>query len=211
MNDNQYMRWGLPGVVFLFVVFSFWTITPGYDLKVFSDSALVSALAIIIGAGIPIGYIIYQVYFAVVWWTLPNEIARLTIKDVPDAPELEGDDFGHKYMKLQRKQWPHVENFWYKRIYDLGYDKAGFFRERHYHLLSIFHSLGSTITAIILGNFSSFILFRFILKYTAPINWWYLIGLVGFWMATAYIFFINRRYLRYNILCFQNYVLKNIK
>ncbi len=32
-----------------------------------------------------------------------------------------------------------------------------------------------------------------------------------FWRVIALVFFCNRRYLRYNIISFQNYILTNIK
>lgn len=147
MNENQYLRWGIPGWVFFIVVISYWIITPDFAIITFKDLNMIAPITFIIGAGIPFGFIIYQIYFAVTWaGFLPHsDVPRKTIIGVPNSPDL-GDIYDH------RREWPIVENFWYKKIYELGFDKAGFLRDRHYHMVATLHALGSTMTSIFLGN-----------------------------------------------------------
>lgn len=144
MSENQFLRWGIPGWIFILVVVSYWLLTPSFVLQeiVKKDYNLVAPVTFILGAGIPIGFIIYQFYFQLDWlFHRRLKVAEKLLKDVKDVPVVEV--YNYSVYKFQ-EDIQIVEYLWNKKIFNLGTD-ADFLKERHRHMISVLHSLGAWV------------------------------------------------------------------
>ncbi|ANC77393.1 hypothetical protein ABE65_011505 [Fictibacillus phosphorivorans] len=141
--ETKYLiRWGIPGWVFLFFLFS--TIVVGKDLSVVTmlktggtkSVGLVIALA---GIGVPIGYMFHQVNFGIHWFGKQNlsknigYISNLLI-DVDESKDITGENVEDYYL---------IEYLMHNELSKLDEPRLNYLSERYRHLLSTTHSLGA--------------------------------------------------------------------
>lgn len=222
-NEIQYLRWGLPGIIFISVVFVYWLLHSSFSIDIFiGENAIgVAVLAGIVGLSIPVGCLIYQIYFVFRWW-IKNDVDLIT-------QTLNGDndfdqtqfDFYQTYkpslfkslqfitFKEHQIKWPTIESYWYLKITKKS--EAMRLLDRYEHLLNTFHSLGAIITAIIIGNLFSTLLFFLLLLSQPTTEWWKGLVIALLWVIIIIFVYLNRVYVRYNLTVFHNYVLRGTK
>jgi len=212
MSENQYLRWGIPGWIFIIVIVSYWVVTPDFNLDIITKINFVGPVAFIVGAGIPLGFGLYQIYFGVDWWFKKNKLAESILEGVKNGPDLTLPPLSQcgygKFMKSQRKNLPLVENAWHDKLFDIENDSLReSIQNRHNSLLLILHSLRVTVGAIIFGIFSSLTVFKLVRGYIVS-NWVIISMITCFWLIAVITCYLNQKYVQYNIISFQNFIFK---
>jgi hypothetical protein len=162
-NEFQIIRWGIPGWVFLITYFSFKMSLYDFKLSGFIGSfqnptAITGIAAFFAAAGVPIGYIIYQVYFLFKW------DLRFK-KENPMYKAIEGiEELKSKMMNKTHEDWQTIERSFdhYMSVIankkDINYKDIER-RQQHYaNRTSRVHGLGASFTALILGGIVSIVL-----------------------------------------------------
>lgn len=212
-SDNQYLRWGLPGIIFLFVFVCYWILSESFSLNYFigDDSLGLAFLAAIIGISIPLGCIIYQLYFTFRWWVMSaDKLIKQTTENINVFNERYLNRYEHYKPKVVRKmqgKWPIIESYWYKKVGD-NIDKYRLHLDRYEHLLTLYHSLGAIITSIILGHIMCALVFFVFMGYTFCDNWKMGMCIILIWTVIIISLILNRIYIRHNLTVFHNYILR---
>lgn len=207
MGENQFIRYAIPGWLFVLVIVSYWTITPIFDISVIvnKDNNLVPPLTFILGAGVPIGFIIYQFYFSTDWlFHKYFKVADNILHQVNDVNYPSNHMF--KEIWKAQKEIQKVEYAWNKKMKQLG-DSADFFNNRLRYMIIVLHSLGASFFSILLGNIAAFVFFYFIMHINSISNHLEFWSVVFIWTIILVVLFINRYYTQYNIISYQNSIL----
>lgn len=213
-RDNQFLRWGLPGSIFCLVILSYWPLHSSFSIEIIIGEKSIGAwlFAAVIGLSIPIGFLIYQIYFFFRWWFKDDyDLINQTIDGIEDI-ELKLQDKGKKSFfkpSIQVRYWPFIEAYWYK---ELVKKDTEILISRYQHLISTFHALGASIASIILGNISSALLYFLYLD--SSIIWErFFQGLTVFliWLLILSSFYFNRLFVRKNSIVFQNQILREFQ
>ena len=154
MPVDRIIRWGIPGWILLAWLLILYSVT--YHEQVFeflkNDSIeSLSITAVFASVGVPIGYLIHELYFLVTWTSrnLNENLDRITTKvesfPYPDGWEEMND----------KEKYYFIEFLWDKHVHQLedeGHRNA--LIERYRGRLTLIHSLGtlfiSTFCAIII-------------------------------------------------------------
>ncbi len=175
MNDNSaFHKWGIPGwaLVASFTVFILFDAFSANNNEmfdflsgIFSKDSIWQAILfgiLVTGSGIPIGYIIWQIYFYIRWnspvsgpgiWPPYLEgrdaefrkgIKGINFPSVPIAPLLKLD------LKEYKSIGKFVATIIYDVIHDVSPDPEPALR-RHSYLLNTFHSLGASFLGVSVG------------------------------------------------------------
>ncbi len=188
-DQSKYLRWGIPGWMMFISFFGFLLIdvlfsqesnknefyifitqTAQQTVEFSSVSAAVVGL-LIAAAGIPLGFLIYQVYFYI-RWTSPfsrdglfppfvvgrwRDIER-TLAGISDS-QITGQELWRRdwiaepqYTNDHGVRWRYVENFFIENIQKINIDPSGgglYIRYRY--LLDLLHTLGAGLFGLYLG------------------------------------------------------------
>ncbi len=92
-SEFQIIRWGIPGWTFFMTVLLFKLTILDFELssllKSFENPALMAGIAaFFVALGVPLGYVLYQVYYAFKWRTIKAEIVLLATKDIPELASI---------------------------------------------------------------------------------------------------------------------------
>lgn len=137
LDKHDLFRYGLPGAIFLLVLFSFRTVHLNFDFLQIKPADLKLLLTIIIS--LPIGYVVYFIYRA---WHILEEIDEWEEHEAKQIrPLLQTNGIINSSMDTK-----HLTYF----VEFCLYIKSSVpIRERVYGLITRVHSLGGCITAIV--------------------------------------------------------------
>lgn len=210
MNENQFIRYGIPGWTFIIVIVNYWIISNGFTFNSILDKNynFVGPVTFIIGAGLPIGFLIYQLYFQFDW--LAHLILKISSKILTNiqTPDELFKDIKYWTYKTQ-KSIQIVEFMWNKKMYELG-NESEFLNEKLKELLMLLHALGASGIAIVVGHFVSYMLFSIFLGYSKVNNPIAFLTVLIFWAFLLLAIIMNYRYVQYNIICFQNSIIRRV-
>lgn len=204
--ESKYLiRWGIPGWVLIFWMFyqllflkgmnplesNLLDITKGFTL-------LISLTAI----GVPLGYLVHQIYFLIVWVTNKarnfDEIATKIGENFPKHDEWNQD---------KNEDYFQFEYVWHSMLLEQEDEaKRAYIEGRYRHLLSTTHSLG----ALFVSSFIS-LLITSVIVFThwtdRPFNPYFLIGFfMQFIIMISAVY--NHGYYSDNVRAFQIKILK---
>jgi len=197
---RQILRWAIPGwlVILLFLLFLAVRLVITGNISILQDIATKDALTllewevIVGGVGIPLGYLIYQVYWWQYWLGLPSNFvprdkgyeilkdARIDFQKVIGVPL---DDTSNptkvrtlklpflRLRYLEEKPPRIMERYqtnWYLADYawyhTLCQNKIEFLEERAMFLGEVYHSLGVVRTSLVFAFFG-YVLYNFIMSW----------------------------------------------
>jgi len=218
-RDSQFLRWGLPGSIYCMVILSYWSVHSSFSIELFIGEDAISAwlIAAVAGLSIPIGFVIYQIYFVFRWWRKDDlDLIKQTLSGLDKSIinsqrfDLDGDRLAILTPKYQARKWPLIESYWYKQtVINHNVVHPELIITRYQHLINTFHALGATMAAIIIGHVSSIIIFFIFLD--SKLLWGKIllkgIIIVIIWILIWWFFHVNRTYVRYNSIVFQNQML----
>lgn len=92
-SEFQIMRWGIPGWTFIMTVLLFKLAEDKYKIvnlmNSFDNPAVVAGIAaFFVALGVPLGYVVYQVYYAIKWRTMKTKTVLLSTEGIPDLEKL---------------------------------------------------------------------------------------------------------------------------
>ncbi|MFT7830059.1 hypothetical protein [Priestia megaterium] len=205
--ETKYLiRWGIPGWIMIFWVFYQVLFLKGINPLDSKFSDIKNGLTLLISLtalGVPIGYLLHQVYFGVVWVLNKNRHeavkrnARKVGQNFPRHPQW-GNNGDQDYFQF--------EYVWHSVLLNLDAEKRTYIEGRYRHLLSTIHGLGSLfvssaisliVTALIIFTHSS----------DAPFNSYFWTGFV-FQLAIFLSAVCNYGYFSNNLTAFQIKILK---
>ncbi len=173
-SEFQILRWGIPGWVFLATFTVFKLAAVNYQLDVFlraisdNPAAITGVSAFFVALGVPIGYLIYQIYFWLKWTFAGKRMylavigirvleRTLSMKNKRDDWKLVERHFDHMMSVVAAKKEINLEDL--ARRYEWYSSRT-----------SRTHGLGSSIIAMILG-----LIIFILLSIGTEQNWYYLI------------------------------------
>lgn len=154
--ESKYLiRWGIPGWVLIFLVLICLTLTNQFEVSKILAKDPIKALSILItftGMGVPIGYILHQVYFFYNWVSKKNKKLERIIDNLQDYTRIHDDN--------DEKEYQYLEYLWQSELTLLEKDTRDYIAERYRHLLSTTHSLGVLVTCLSTALITSLGIFR---------------------------------------------------
>lgn len=219
-SDRQFLRYGVPGwVATLFFFFLLATADMfSVDMTIFGRALrfgqTIEGTLLLAGAGIPLGYIIYQVYFLFRWsgelkWPrdVPKDVVERTISDIPEHRLTSGNSWRRELWNTDdyQRRWNYLEGLWREKV------TTPQICTRADELMDTFHALGACMWACILSLGFYFIYtchvggFHYLLsKWPATVLLPITIALV----AVRGVIYKNRRWAENRVIDFYNYFLK---
>ncbi|MGU3395009.1 hypothetical protein ACNHOZ_12690 [Priestia sp. D51] len=141
--ETKYLiRWGIPGWIFIFWLFYEFlflkSINP-LDTKLVDISKGFTLLISLTALGVPIGYLLHQMYFGTIWVGNNKRHKHLKktakkIKKFPRHPQW-GNNKDEDYFQF--------EYVWHGVLLNLDAEKRTYIEGRYRHLLGTIHGLGS--------------------------------------------------------------------
>ncbi|MDM5326828.1 hypothetical protein [Neobacillus sp. CF12] len=154
-SEFQIMRWGIPGWIFFMTIFIFKLTVVQFDvvtlLNSFSNPAVVAGFAAFFAAlGVPLGYVLYQVYYGLKWWTIKTKTVTLATEGIDEINQ-------QLYDKSGLELWYTIEGY-FDTLMTIGtHDKKLSYKDlvRRYNSFSNrtsrIHGLGASVLAMIAG------------------------------------------------------------
>jgi len=199
-NAHSFLRWGIPGwtVALGFLIFILGDYVSANDDTMFqlvnhalsfeSIWQVLVAGTLVAGAGVPLGFIIYQVYFYLRWNSPVSKAGLLPPLIVGRMEDLQKTlrDLKDKDLSLQvgwrkkmlRASESHQATWYYVspllREAFVALDSAGVLSDRHAYLMNVLHSLGASILGLGLG-FAVYVLTKWRLGQAEL--WWSVVAL----------------------------------
>jgi hypothetical protein len=140
--ESKYLiRWGIPGWVFiLWMSFIILYAYPDYATKLFEHdpTKLLGIFVTFIGLGVPVGYLIHQIYFSLMWYIKNKELHGI-LKHIQKSKKEnmsvdEVTDHHERYFLIEHK--------WHMEMAMLNKDSRNYLNERFSYLLSTTHGFG---------------------------------------------------------------------
>jgi hypothetical protein len=146
--ESKYLvRWGIPGWVFLTNVI----IIYGMDYSSFFNKILtnnpVQLVGIIIGIfgiGVPIGYMIHQMYFLIYW--IRKKYLKFNLNYITEL--VDNFPYPEGWTGNRQKDYFYIEYLWQSKLSKLEESRMRYISERYRHLLSTTHSLGALLFSL---------------------------------------------------------------
>lgn len=176
-SDSQYVRWGIPGWILFIAIFFFafidteqklfTTITSLFVVNDKGESFWVILFAGILtaGAGIPIGYIVYQIYFYLRWVSpisrngfLPPAINGRMVEMEDSLRDIEKNNlaFRRPWRKSiidetgdHRTFWYYISPLLHETLVEI--DKNDVYSKHLNYLKEALHSLGANSLGLLIG------------------------------------------------------------
>jgi hypothetical protein len=243
-NDaSQILRWGTPGWVCILALLLFTLIDGLFSVLLGEKTILflriiesgkdsLGVAALVAGAGVPIGYLLYQIYFYIRWnWPFAAKgilflhgrerdisetivgvpIDRLSMSEIWRKEYIDSAGaFLDGRVADHKKAWYFLESLFLD--YSSTSDAARLLYDRSRYLLDILHALGTGMFALICGG----ILYVAAILY---LNWWgqiqnawhlplALSANLTLCIVLLWVFQANRDNTRAQIISLQNYLLR---
>lgn len=203
--ETKYLiRWGIPGWVLIFWLFYqilFWKDINPLDSSFVDVSKGLTLLISLAAIGVPIGYILHQIYFGLVWIINKNRNFNVIANKV-------GDKFPKhsEWGESKNEDYYQLEFVWHSMLLSQDEEARKYLEERYRYLLNTVHGLGALFMsslASLIGTmviiFSNFL--------DAQFGAFFWIGFV-FQMAIFLSSLVNYVYFSNNLRAFQIKVLK---
>ncbi|PEJ57049.1 hypothetical protein CN692_14215 [Bacillus sp. AFS002410] len=198
-ETKHLIRWGIPGWVFIFWLFYEMLFLKGInplDTKMADLKTGLTLLISLTAIGVPIGYLLHQMYFGYVWVSNKNKnyvkIARKVGKKFP-RPNGWGQNKNQDYF--------HFEYVWHQVLIKQNAETRAYLEARYRHLLGNIHGLGALFVSSLLSLLMS-VAIIFTHLQTFPDNIFFWIGLV-FQIAIYLSAVFNYGYYSDNLRAFQ--------
>lgn len=146
--DTKYLiRWGIPGWVFLMFVGSvliYYNFSALLKLQVDLSKAL-GLLVSLSFFGVPIGYLMHQVYFSFHWISKKNRVFDRAVSLVDHNDWIKDSRWG----KSNKRDYFRFEYLWHVELMKLDTEKRDYIAERYRYLLSTIHGLGALTVSLV--------------------------------------------------------------
>jgi hypothetical protein len=158
--ETKYLiRWGIPGWVLLLSLGIVAALVN--DLKLITlitedPIKLISLIVSMAGIGVPVGYLIHQIYFSFFWVRSKKKGVEAIIS------KIEG--YVRKYQDNE-SEYNYLEYLWQSELSLLAQDKRDYIAERYRHLLSTTHSLGVLFVSLLFSLLFSFVVVKDIILF----------------------------------------------
>lgn len=160
--ETKYLiRWGIPGWVLIFWIlyyyFALLHINPA-DITIKDGSKVVTSIIALTALGVPVGYLLHQTYFLVMWIFGFGRRAFLDIsvnriKNFPYEIDKQGNKvWGHDV----NNDYFHLEYIWHVVIIELGDAAGSYWEARYRHLLNTIHGLGALMSSLFVSSIISY-------------------------------------------------------
>jgi hypothetical protein len=158
--ETRYLiRWGIPGWIFLLwlsiylsiVYFNeFDSILQKLELDISKFLGVIVSLAFF---GVPIGYLLQQIYFFYHWLRRNERSFDKSLAMVKDftPPKTWNQDDLNDYFRF--------EYIWHKELLQIDKDSREYITERYRHFLTTIHGLGALLVSLLFSSAISFIWF----------------------------------------------------
>ncbi|MBA5714891.1 hypothetical protein DT035_08605 [Bacillus subtilis] len=204
--ETKYLiRWGIPGWILIF-----WTFYQILFVKVINpfDSDLVdiskgfTLLISLTALGVPLGYLLHQIYFGIVWvWNKKRKLADDFSNELGDKfPKQDG------WGSDKNQDYYQIEYVWHAMLINQDTETRAYLEGRYRHLLSTIHSMGSLFASSLISLGVSGLI-AFSLHNNDAMYLYYVVGLV-FQLAIFLSAMANYVYYSNNLKAFQIKMLK---
>ncbi|WP_282171816.1 hypothetical protein [Cytobacillus firmus] len=153
--ETKYLiRWGIPGWIILLYIIILLTLNSPIEVINSLTKKPIEALGFIIamsGIGVPLGYIMYQLYFGFNWVSKKDKQINKITSCI--------DNYTRKYSN-DELEYMRIEYLWQSELSLLDDDKRNYIAERYRHLISTTHSMGALAASL----FISFLISLFIIE-----------------------------------------------
>lgn len=137
--ETKYLiRWGIPGWVFIFWLFFYFSFTQNDYSEFIKNVPLLISLIV---AGVPLGYLIYQVYFVCFWSFRTKDSLNRFRTELGDKFSTDAN-FGKLYEN-RNKDYYYLEHVWYSMLLEQDEGVRAYLEGRYRHLLSTIHGVGT--------------------------------------------------------------------
>lgn len=206
MGESQFLRYGFPGWTLILVILSYWLLTPDFNMGMLTDKNIDLAVpvAFLAAIGVPIGYIIYQVYFALDWFTT-HKLYKVS-KSILGVNYINGTYkmFG---ITRQQREIQKLEEAWLNKLLEKNETALQLVKDEFTGMRKMLHSLGASIVSVISGHIISFVFFFGFFKYRYIEDWYQFLFVAFLWFLVFIAALYNRHYTQYNIICYQRKIL----
>lgn len=143
------IRWGIPGWLFIFWIFYGIVFLKGINplntnlLEITEGFTLLISLAVM---GVPIGYLMHQIYFGIAWVLNKNrDFNKMADKIGENFPKHEewDDNTNEKYFQ--------IEYIWHTFLIKQKKEERDYIEGRYRHLLGTTHGIGSLFVSSIMS------------------------------------------------------------
>lgn len=162
-ETKHLIRWGIPGWIFIFWLFYEFlflkSINP-LDSKLVDISKGFTLLISLTALGVPIGYLLHQMYFGSIWVGNKKRHKHLkkTVRKIDNFPRHRqwGNNKDEDYFQF--------EYVWHAVLLNLDAEKRTYIEARYRHLLGTIHGLGalsvSSAISFLISGITGFALYN---------------------------------------------------
>jgi hypothetical protein len=201
--ETKYLiRWGIPGWVFLFLMFFSLIFAKDVSLSYLLKQGGTKSFSLIIGIaglGVPIGYIFHHVNFGTSW--IKKDKLTKNMKYITDLVEDFKRPDGWTGDKIE--DYFYIEYIMQLELSKLNDSRMQYLAERYRHLLSTTHSLGALLQALFAATVFSIVFFLYSWEF-----WSITPAIVGMLMYISLL--KNYYYYSENTLYFQGSLLNEL-
>jgi hypothetical protein len=207
--ETKYLiRWGIPGWVLVFWIVYYYLILKEVNVFQIGNLQVTKGLTLLISLtalGVPIGYILHQLYFGLAWVLNKNVKFDYILEELGEKfPKHES------WGKSNREDYFQLEYVWHMVLLNQSEEVRKYLEERYRHLLGNIHGLGALFMSQLISLiFSVIVCSMFICNTQISLySWIYLI--IGAIIQIAIFLSAGVNYIYYsdNLRAFQTKVLK---
>jgi hypothetical protein len=195
--ETKYLiRWGIPGWIFIFWLFFYFIFTKSNDVEVMKNLPLLVSLVVL---GVPLGYLIYQIYFAWFWtFRIKNSLSEFRM----NLGERFSSDHSFGIIHENRnKDYFYLEHVWHSMLLEQEEEVRTYIEARYRYLLRTVHGIGTLFVSTASSLIIVVILLNMHIKTGEPPLFFYLGSIVQVIVLAASS--INFRYYSDNLRAFQ--------
>jgi uncharacterized membrane protein len=140
VQSDKIIRWGIPGWILMSWLLILYTFTHPSNVWEFLNTSAAKSLsitAILASIGVPLGYLIHELYFSFFWTLRKIEVEKITSK-VKKFPLPKTWD-----KMSDKEQYYYIEFIWDKYINSLEEGNRSEIKARYRDRLTLIHSLGT--------------------------------------------------------------------
>jgi hypothetical protein len=174
-ETKHLIRWGIPGWVFIFWLLYELLFLKGInplDTKMADIKTGLTLLLSLTALGVPIGYLLHQIYFGVYWVFNKN-------MKINDIAEKVGSKFPKhaEWGNNNHEDFYQLEYVWHSVLINQDVETRNYLESRYRHLLGTIHGLGAlSVSSAISTLITAIIIFTHLSDF--PYNLFFWIGLV---------------------------------
>jgi|GEM_PF-4980391 len=156
-TEFQILRWGIPGWIYLATFLIFKLAAANFQLEILAapfgpNLTVIAGIAAFFAAlGVPIGYILYQIYFCYKW-TFGGKKSYLAAKNVPGLENVNTGNTREDWRTIER----HLDSLMTVEVprRNINYKDIKRRHDWYTNRTSRTHGLGSSVVAMVFGLFT---------------------------------------------------------